>query len=719
MNEPMQFEQAEVSGLRSLGLLDGYDSSTPGQNIAEDFLIPVLEQAETYDRLSGYFNSGMIAAASRGMASFAVRGKKLRIVASPQLSSEDIAALESTLSESERYRRIERVLALGLDNLDEITDEFERDHVAAFAWMLEANQLEIKIAVPSAHTHRAPLFHTKVGFVTDQFGDSLSFSGSINETSAGWTVNVEEFKVFNSWTSEQDRNRCFGDRDRFNRFWDSTGSDGVQIFSLPEAVQNEIVKFAPREWSNINLSKKRYKREAETTINRFDRLRDYQAEAIGSWEKRDRRGLIVMATGTGKTKTAAAAIERARASEAKLITIVTAPYQHIAQQWVNELKEMDPITSWGSSKWRHKVGQAIADIAIGYRKNLVVIMVQQSGAMDSTLELWLEAANAGIKTFLVADEAHGLGAKEMRRNLVSTFDWRLGLTATPDRYFDDEGKSLLVEYFGGEAYNFSIEQALSWIDRRTGNTPLCQYRYFPYFFELSESEREEYEKLTRMAIMQGASADGLGDGNDRVARLLIQRANIVKTASGKLPKFKQAIEEHGPLSQSLVYCHDKEQLTEATRIIKQLGFLPAQFTGSEGTAPEERFGGISERDWILNDLRNGSVDCLVSMKCLDEGVDVPTAKIGFLLASSGNPKEFIQRRGRILRPSPGKSSAVVVDFICVPPIDQFGDEDIRTLEKAIFAREMDRMISISSSALNHLDVTIELDSIREQVFRGE
>jgi superfamily II DNA or RNA helicase len=706
-------------GLRSLPLLDGYDSSIPDQNIATEFLVPVLERAQSYDRLSGYFNSGMIAAAARGVASFAVRGNKLRVVASPQLSGEDISALSSGLSDSERAKRIQKALSRGLENLDEISDQFERDHVAAFAWMLESNQLEVRIAIPSARAHRAPLFHTKVGFVTDQLGDSLSFSGSINETSAGWTVNVEEFKVFKSWTSEQDMNRCYGDRDRFNRFWNSVGSDDVQIVPLPEALQKQLVKLAPREWSTLRLSKKRYEKQANETANRFNRLRDYQSDAVQAWESGGRRGMIVMATGTGKTKTAAAAIERARNAETRLITIITAPFQHIAQQWAKELADMDPITSWGSSRWRQRVGQAIADIAIGYRKNLVVIMVQQSGALEQTSELWTHAAAAGIKTLLVADEAHGLGAKEMRRNLDPSFDWRLGLTATPDRYFDDEGRTILFDYFGGESYNFSIERALSWIDPKTGNTPLCQYRYYPYFFELQGDELEQYAKLTRMAISQGARADSLGDGNDQVARLFMKRANIVKTAAGKLPKFRQALIEHGPITQALVYCHDKDQLAAATQIINDLGFQPRQFTGAEGTTPEERFGGVSEREWVLNDLATGDVDCLVSMKCLDEGVDVPSARIGFLLASSGNPKEFIQRRGRILRPAPGKAAAVVVDFICVPPIDEFGDGELRDLEKAIFSREIDRMIMIAGSAINSLDVTIELDAVRAKVFRGE
>lgn len=707
------------TGLRSLRLLDGYDSSIPGQNISSEFLVPVLERAQSYDRLSGYFNSGMIAAASRGVASYAVRGNKLRIVSSPQMSGEDIDALAAGLSDTERTRRIQKALARGLENLDEISDQFEKDHVAAFAWMLNAGQLELRVAIPSARANRSPLFHTKVGYVTDQSGDSLSFSGSINETSAGWTINVEEFKVFNSWTSEQDRNRCYGDRDRFNRFWNAGNSDDVQVISLPEALQQELIKRAPRQWSNLRLSKKRYEEEVRENASRFDRLRDYQTEAIREWESGGRRGLIVMATGTGKTKTAAAAIERARKAEEKLITVITAPYQHIAQQWFKELQDMDPVTSWGSSRWRQRVGQAIEDIAIGYRRNLVVIMVQQSGAMEQTLKLWSRASNAGIKTLFVADEAHGLGAKEMRRNLVSTFDWRLGLTATPDRYFDDEGKSILVDYFVNESYNFSLERALSWIDPKSGNTPLCQYRYYPYFFELQGSELTEYEQLTRMAVRQGASAGKLGDGNDRVARLLIKRANIIKTASGKLPLFRQALIDHGPINQSLVYCQDKAQLSAATQIIKGLGLLPRQFTGEEGTSPDDRYGGLSEREWVLNDLAMGDVDCLVSMKCLDEGVDVPSARIGFLLASSGNPKEFIQRRGRILRPSPGKKAAIVVDFICIPPIDEFGDGEVRDLEKAIFSREIDRMIRIAGSAINSLDVTIELDAVRAKVFKGD
>lgn len=717
MSEPSNGEQdLRTRSLRDLQLAESYDSSDPSQDVACDFLIPVLEVAESYDRLSGYFNSGMIAAAPRGMASFLSRGKKMRVIASPQFSNRDIEALKDGVSDGERITRIEKALSRGIENLDSITDEFENDHVAAFCWALQSGQLEIRIAIPVGTAAREPLFHTKVGFVTDREGNSLSFSGSINETAAGWSTNIEEFKVFESWSSEKDAARCFSDRDRFRRFWDEANTTKVQVFPLPEALQRNLLKLAPKEESFLRLTHERYARRAASSVSRFDTLRKYQKKAVKRWESDQRRGFLVMATGTGKTKTAAAAIERARAEEERLVVVVTAPQQHIAAQWANELKDMDPITSWASGGWRRLVSQRLDEISIGYRKNLLVIAVQQSGAKEETQALWRQAEASNLKLLFVADEAHGLGAKEMRKNLSPAFGWRLGLTATPDRYFDDEGKSVLQDYFARVSHSFSIEEALMWVDPVTGNTPLCQYRYFPYFYELEPEEVEEYEKLTKRAIQKGARSDNFGDGNDEVARLLIRRANIVKTSRAKLPAFRRSIQDHAPITQAIVYCQDTDQLGEAARELGNAGYLSSRFTGKEGTKPDARFGGQSERGRILGDLASGAVDALVAMRCLDEGVDVPSAQLGFLLASSGNPKEFIQRRGRILRPSVTKRSASIVDFLCVPPIGQFSDEEARELEKSIFKREIQRMLELSSSAINSLDVTMQLDSLRAQIF---
>lgn len=717
MNKGSGIDQVPVpQGLRDLNLLDSYDSSDPSMDIACDFLIPVLEVAETYDRLSGYFNSGMLAAAPRGMASFLSRGKKMRIIASPQLSSDDIEALEGGVSSSQRLARIESALSRGLENLDAISDEFERDHVAAFCWALKSGQMEIKIAIPVAKAFREPLFHTKVGYVSDLRGDSISFSGSINETAAGWSVNVEEFKVFESWSSEKDAGRCFRDRDRFLRFWNDSDPSNVEVFRLPEALERNLLKIAPKRESFLRLTKQRYEERTKASTTRFDRLRDYQKRAIERWEAGGRRGLLVMATGTGKTKTAAAAIDRARSVEEKLIVVVTAPQQHIAAQWSVELSDFSPITSWNSGNWRKKVEQSIDEITIGYRKQLVIILVQQSGAKDETQELWKLAEESGAKLLLVADEAHGLGAKEMRKILSPSFFWRLGLTATPDRYFDDEGKALLQQYFERVSDSFSIEEALKWIDPVTGNTPLCQYRYFPYFFELQDDEIDEYERLTKQAIRMGASSEQFGDGNDGVARILIRRANIVKTSMSKMPVFRKALEDHRPISQAIIYCQNQDQLRQASLELSDAGYSCRKFSGQEGTKPEPRFGGISERAWILNDLASGAVSALVAMRCLDEGVDVPSAQIGFLLASSGNPKEFIQRRGRLLRPFPGKRSASIVDFICIPPINELQDEQTRELERGIFRREIERMFELSASAINSLEVAMQLDTLKSRIF---
>lgn len=704
-----------LQGFPSLSLRANYDSSDPNQEVVSDFLIPALNRAETYDRLSGFFNSGMIAAAARGMASFISRGKKMRIVASPQLSAEDIEALQGLTDRPQEFSRIEEALRRSVDGIDAIVDEFEKDHVSAFCWMLQSGQLEMRIAVPQSIDGRQPLFHSKVGFMTDALGNSLSFSGSINETSAGWQVNVEQFEVFSSWGAGYDPERCQSHKELFERFWDFPASAGVFTLPLPEALKQDLVKRAPTGRRLPQLPQDYGPKPEEKTSDPMAGLRDYQKEAILEWEKNQRVGLLAMATGTGKTKTAVAALRRTLNEKERVLILISAPQQQIAQQWEAELKDLIPITSWGTPGWRRKTAAAVDEIAVGYRDFATVIFIQNSGAKEASLELWEEAEKNEIPVLYVADEAHGLGAREMRKNLVESFQWRLGLSATPDRYFDDEGKTALEDYFQGTVFDFSTDEALKWVDPKTGATPLSQYRYFPYFYQLEDDELDRYKELTQRAVALGAGRRSFGDGNDPVARLLMERAKVVKKSKGKLEPFRRALAEHGPISQCLVYCQDKEQLAEASAVLKSLGVEPRQFTGEEGSEPEERFAGLSERDWILKDLANGFVDAVVAMKCLDEGVDVPGASLGFILASSGNPREFIQRRGRLLRRAPGKHVATIVDFIATPPIDDLPDGESRGFEMAIFERDIQRTMEIARSALNYLDVAMELDRLREQI----
>ena len=256
-----------------------------------------------------------------------------------------------------------------------------------------------------------------------------------------------------------------------------------------------------------------------------------------------------------------------------------------------------------------------------------------------------------------------------------------------------------MEYFGGVVYTFGIHEALHWTDPNTGQTPLCPYDYFPRFVELAEDEAEEYEVLSDQIKVATVAGESL-DQNDNLRRLLVKRARIVKRAQNKIPMLREILRELPHYSGTLVYCSDKKQLGVAAAVLDELGITYRRFSGDEGAFPKKALGDKSEREIIMNDFETGAVDVLLAMKCLDEGVDIPSAKRGIILASSTNPREFIQRRGRLLRRFPGKMKSEIYDVLVTPSFSAAGDAS----EMNMFVKELKRVDEFARDASNEVEI---------------
>lgn len=696
--------------LRDRVFARAYDSGNENVDIVQDFLEPALSSAVRYDRLAGYFNSGALAAVARGISDFIITGGKMRVIASPQFSVKDLEMLKSSNSEAEKFEVFRNALRTGVTNSDLLADEFERDHVAAMAWMLREGQLDIRIAIGNELLGESSLFHQKVGVITDADGDEISFSGSINETAAGWTKNIEEFKVFRSW-EERESDFVSHDRQMFSRYWNAGEDSKVRVLPLEKAIVDEIVRYAPDSFSDLSIRRKR-RTHVPPTQETF-RLRDYQKSAVEAWFDADRHGLFEMATGTGKTKTALACFEKLVLDVPKLMTVITAPYQHIAAQWAHEFAEHDPLFLSNEQDWRESLHVAINECNLGVRDNLVVVAVQNTACSSSFLHYVGLSADAGLSPFLIADEVHGLGSPEFQKGLSPAYQMRLGLSATPTRRGDDEGTDVIQQFFGGTVFKFTIQDALTWVDPITGLTPLCPYAYQPIFVELNEAERIEYEKLTsKIMKLRGYKDDP--EVKKNLDNLYYARADIVKEASNKVPALREILAGVENVRRSIIYCNDFEQMDDVQQVLRDLGIRYRRFTGLEGTRPEKSLNGYSERDWALRDFSQDDIEVLLAIKCLDEGVDIPSATTGYILASSGNPREFIQRRGRLLRRSPGKELARVVDFV-VRPSRMTDESPLKTFELNIFAKELDRMDDFTQTASNYLDVLSEIEQIKREI----
>jgi superfamily II DNA or RNA helicase len=683
--------------LKDLEIRATYDSGESGVDPVAEFLEPCLAASVKYDRLSGYFSSKVIALAAQGLAKFLASNGHFRLIMSSQLSPSDFKLLSDAIDEGKSYDYLFRDVDW---HSATAADLMERQHFEAMCWLLAQGRLEIKVVVHidelEGRGGHAPIFHQKVGIFTDAAGDRISFSGSVNETVAGWKGNIEEFKVFKSW-SPGTNEYVQQDELKFERYWNLQHDGAFKSIDLPHALREKMITQAPEDMPNLPRGLPQRK-PAKPMI----RFRDYQIRAIRSWVDARMRGILEMATGTGKTKTARGCMEKVR-SLGPSIALVTAPYEHIAKQWMQELSDWSPIIVSGAHQWHDELKSAVNRRRLERIEHLVVIAVQHTASSPRFIKLFEEAANEFERRLFVGDEVHGLGARAFQAAMVEVCPLRLGLSATPERYFDEEGTEKLTSYFGGTVFSFPTAEAMKWRDPETGQPALSPYKYFPIKVSLDHDEFDEYRRLS-VSLNRLRGGDESPETQQLREKLLFERAAIVKTARQKVPALLTELNDRiEPLGHALIYCHEMRQLGEVAEGLMSLDIAYQKITGEESNTPEAKYGGLSERDWILKHFGLGVTKVLLAIKCLDEGVDVPAARFGYILASSGNPREFIQRRGRLLRPSPDKEFAEVYDFVVVPPPGQLAGDDASEW-RAIFAKEIRRIEEIAADALNFDDV---------------
>ena len=703
--------------LRSLDLKKAYSSDF--DDILHDFYIPALKQSSEYQRLAGFFSSTSLAAAARGILGLVRNGGVMKLVVSPRLRRDDLDIIMKSLKDSEEV--IQQRL---LEELDHLEDEFVRDHVSALGWMVANGRLEIRVAVPCRGSEKplscedieqSGLFHQKVGILRDSSGNVISFSGSINETAAGWLENLEEFKVFRSWEpSENDYVRA--DAEKFRRFW-ANRSWRVRVIDIPRAVEERLIEIAPADIERINLERhyQRLIRRARVKLYR------HQRDAVDAWLNNGMRGIFAMATGTGKTFAALGCLNRALRISNRLLAVIACPYQHLVQQWKAEIAKFgisyDKLIVADSSNkhWRDTLADTLTDITLGYKDTAVVLTTHRTLASANFVGIIRDHKTASFRMFLIADEVHGLGAEKSRGSLVSEYDFRLGLSATPRRWFDAAGTTAIYDFFGGEVFEFGPEEAINTMNPATGETYLVPYRYVPRFAFLSAREMDEYANRTRRIakLMGKVTSD---EEKDKYLELLFARANIIKNAYQKYEVLESILDEVGPsIKWTIVYC-SPQQIDRVMEIVNKRRIVAHRFTMEEGTVSTLEYEGLSERNFLLKRFSEGEYQVLVAMKCLDEGVDVPPARTAILMASSGNPREYIQRIGRVIRRYPGKKEATIYDVVALPPLGDVPPE-LKDIERGIIRRELQRYEEIARVAINNAEALAMISEFLETLMR--
>ena len=317
-------------GLKEVKLKKAYSSDF--DNILLDFYIPVLSHSVEYNRLAGFFTSSSLAIAARGISRLLKNDGIMRLVVSPKLRKDDLNTI--ILAHKDPEKLIEEKM---LNELEKIEEGFIKNHVYALGWMIANGKLEIKVALicdeqgnplSFERGEKSGIFHQKVGILRDAEGNTVTFSGSINESAAGWLGNIEEFKVFRSWdTSEQEYIEA--DILKFNTFWNNL-SERVKVMEIPEAVEKKLIELAPKDMEKLDLEKWYPK-----VSGRRDKIMlfEHQKEAVESWVKNGMRGIFEMATGTGKTFAALGCLEKVLKDKETLITVIACPHDYLIRQW--------------------------------------------------------------------------------------------------------------------------------------------------------------------------------------------------------------------------------------------------------------------------------------------------------------------------------------------------------------------------------------------------
>ena len=695
-------------GFADIEIKQEYRSSL--DNIIKDFYIPVLKESVLYKRAVGFFSSTALVEMSAGICGLVKNGGKIQMIASPRLTSEDIQAINDGL------RRKDDVIQEAL--IRELSEPIGSEEVARLnllSNLIASGVLEIKIAFLETN-NAVGLFHEKMGLMYDNENNIIAFSGSMNESYNAFRQNYEAVDVFTSWTADEER--VLAKQSAFNAMWNDY-EPSIRVRDFPSVSDLIIRRYLVENKIDLELDDTYF---SDNSFSYGDnkangpyipakvKMRPYQLEAISNWAAQNYRGIFDMATGTGKTYTALAALANLyQATKQNLAVLIVCPYQHLVEQWKDDIVAfgMKPIVCYSAStqrNWKERLKTATTSFNIGVQNHFCVVTTNATFSGEYIQGIVRKLCGNVV---LVVDEAHNFGAENLSTTLMDNMKYRLALSATIDRHGDPEGTQKLYDYFGKKCIEYTLKDAID-------NKMLTPYYYYPVVVSLSETEREEYFDLTKK-IRKNVHADKNGKAvlSEYAKMLLIKRARLVSGAVEKIDTLRELMRNYKDDNHVLVYCgattmHDVDykEGTAHTEDIRQidlvadmlgndLGMRISKFTSEEDTAERER---------IKADLDDGDhLQAVVAIRCLDEGVNIPSIRTAFILASSTNPKEYVQRRGRVLRLFKGKNHAVIYDFITLPfSLDIVDQVDSDTLEggKSLALREIMRMKDFASIAEN-------------------
>lgn len=684
-------------------------------NMIKDFYDKVLSKSCRYQRAVGYFSTQSLLSLDKGLGGFEENNGEIFLIASPQLTEKDIQIIKSG------YENREKILKkIILDSLYVPEEDSAIVSLNKVERLIALNRLNIKIAFRK----NGGIFHEKIGIVKDNLNNKIAFTGSLNETDNAFKNNFESVDLYFSWDN-RDQIRVIEKQNDFDDLWNNN-TKGIEVFDFTKAIHNKLLEYKADGLLDIDVDisdEDDNEVLTEPGIPKKIQIREYQDEAYTAWKENDYKGILEMATGTGKTITACYSLvklyDELVSQGKKQVVIALAPYKHLVDQWSNELEQFgySPFKVYSEVDWFNQLKTQISKLKMMKNtKHLSIVITNDSFKTPRFKEI-LNLLIDRFEVVIIADEAHNVGANTIISSLPDGIGYRLGLSATPIRYNDTDGTNKLFDYFGEIIFKFSLKDA---IDKGF----LTKYYYYPYLVYLDSEESERYYDL--IDEFKGYPLEEL----KRIAFTNQDFKNVIRTtyqiadgSMNKFRRFKEIIEAFDDDYYNLVYCSSVKINDGENKLpIKQIDAITAYMGNNlrmrvhTFTANED----INLRRKLIKRFSVGDdLQALIAIKCLDEGVDVPATRRAFILSSTTNEKQFVQRRGRVLRRSKGKDYAEIYDFITLPRnLKEIEDSDeVFATELFLVAKEYKRLIEFSKLAINS-DIGLELANDIKSVYKN-
>ena len=622
--------------LRDIDIHHSYISY--GDNgIASALLNPALKQARIYKRSVGFFSSGVLTVLLDGISALVRNNGQIYLIASPQLSEGDIQTINTAydLRQKKIEGKFTEEFMTALDNLEE-------DHLKMLLELVSKGYMDIKIAV----TKKNGIYHDKLGIITDMEGNSIAFYGSSNASYKAYCENYEKIRVVRSWISgEQDS--VADEISEFNNLWNNA-NPFVDVFEYTECAKKKIFEY---------VSQRKSEKERSGPIV----LRDYQEDAIQAWINNNYHGFYVMATGTGKTWTAIYSAKELLEKK-DVVMVVCAPYKHLIKQWAEDIIKVFPeakliMVSSENLSWESQLTQAIIKKKYTRDTQIIVISTISSFYLKRFITTLMKSTDEKL---LIVDEAHRFTKRSEMMNRM--FHYMLGLSATPF-----SGKTMtkgkeLMDFFGGQVFNLPIEVALE-------RGFLVPYYYYPIYVHSTEDEENRFRAYSQKIVSCYRNNQLINP--DLLVKSLRGRLRVISMAEEKQTSIDQIIKPFKDTDHFVVYCGDGKLFSDdrgeeirhiqsVKNTLSDAGFRVSQFTAKEN---------MTERMKLVEAFNKGDIAALVAIRCLDEGINIPSIKSALILSSNDDYREFVQRRGRILRTYKDKKYANIYDVIVLPSSD--------------------------------------------------